>query len=147
MLDGAMAALAAAVGSGVVQAAGTDAWVAFRNRLARLLGRADRQQENAQLERLDRTAAELAAVGPEGAGGEERTRLGTAWRTRIEDLLEELDPDERADLATGLRLLLDEAAQASRPSGGGVTGNVFLDQTAVQSGDNNVQVNRFGSRS
>ncbi|MFI8342188.1 hypothetical protein ACIF8W_19285 [Streptomyces sp. NPDC085639] len=34
MLDEAMVALAASVGSGVVQAAGTDAWQAVRGRLA-----------------------------------------------------------------------------------------------------------------
>ncbi|MFD8785406.1 hypothetical protein [Kitasatospora sp. NPDC059599] len=151
VLDGAMAALAAAVGSGVVQAAGTDAWLAFRNRLARLLSRADRQRESTQLERLDRTAAELSAAGPEGDGGEERAgaeraRHGAAWRARVEDLLEELDPDERAAVAAELRVLLDEAAEASRSGGGGVSRNLFLGPTAVQNGDGNVQVNRFGSR-
>lgn len=153
MLDEAMVALAASVGSGVVQAAGTDAWLALRNRLARLFGRGDRQQETVQLERLDRTAAELTAAGqdgngPEGNGNEERSRHGAAWRARTEDLLEALDPDERTAAAAELRALLDEAAQAARPAagGGGFTGNVFLGQTAVQSGDGNVQVNRFNSR-
>ncbi|MFF4389108.1 hypothetical protein ACFY0G_20310 [Streptomyces sp. NPDC001552] len=153
MLDEAMVALAASVGSGVVQAAGTDAWSALRNRLARLFGRGDRQQETVQLERLDRTAAELTAVGqdgngPEGNGNEERSRHGAAWRTRTEDLLEGLDPDERSAAAAELRALLDEAAQAARPAAGGAgfTGNVFLGPTAAQSGHGNIQVNRFHSR-
>ncbi|MFZ3474787.1 hypothetical protein ACODT3_02120 [Streptomyces sp. 4.24] len=151
MLDGAMVALAASVGSGVVQAAGTDAWTAVRSGLARLLGRGDGRQESAQLARLDRTAADLAAGGPAGDGpqgsaGEERTRHGAAWRTRVEDLLEQLEPQERAAAAAQLRALLDEAARAVRPVAGGVTGNVFHDQAAVQTGDGNVQVNRFDSR-
>ncbi|MCX4804137.1 hypothetical protein ACFWWM_35725 [Streptomyces sp. NPDC058682] len=158
MLDEAMVALATSVGSGVVQAAGTDAWLALRNRLGRLFGRGDRQQEAVQLERLDRTAAELTAAGqdgnapegngPEGNGNEERSRHGEAWRTRTEDLLEELDPDERAAAAAELRALLDEAAQAVRPAAGGegFTGNVFLGPTAAQSGHGNIQVNRFDSR-
>ncbi|MFD7631332.1 hypothetical protein ACFV7Q_35855 [Streptomyces sp. NPDC059851] len=151
MLDEATVALAAAVGSGVVQAAGTDAWLAFRSRLARLLGRGDRRQETVQSERLDRTAAELAAAGqegdgPEGRGSEERSRHGAAWRTRTEDLLEQLGPDERAAVAAELRALLDEVAQVVRPVGGGVARNVFFGPAAVQSGDGNVQVNRFDSR-
>ncbi|MGZ9928498.1 hypothetical protein ACXNSR_01250 [Streptomyces sp. NC-S4] len=146
MLDEAMVALAASVGSGVVQAAGTDAWSALRSRLARLFGRGDRQQETVQLERLDRTAAELTAAGQDGDGSEGRTRHGAAWRTRTEDLLEQLDPDERAAAAAELRALLDEAAEQARPAAGGFTRNVFLGPTAVVSGDGNVQVNRFDSR-
>ncbi|MFD8415009.1 hypothetical protein ACFV2Q_25175 [Streptomyces sp. NPDC059650] len=150
MLDEATVALAASVGSTVVQVAGTDAWAAFRSRLARLLGRGDRRREAVVSERLDRTAAELAAPAPQDGG--ERGRHGAAWRTRIEDLLEELEPDERAAVAAGLRVLLDEVASgAVHPGGGGgggggVVRNVFLGPAAVQSGDGNVQVNRFGSR-
>ncbi|MGW2586943.1 hypothetical protein ACWCYZ_37615 [Streptomyces virginiae] len=155
MLDEAMVALAASVGSGVVQAAGTDAWQVMRNRLARVFGRGDRQQEAVQLERLDRTAAELTAAGqdgdePEGNepaanGSEDRARHGAAWRTRTEDLLEQLDPDERAAVAAEFRALL-AAAAAARPTAGGTTRNTYFGPTAVQSGDGNVQVNRFDSR-
>ncbi|WP_051782142.1 MULTISPECIES: hypothetical protein [unclassified Streptomyces] len=151
MLDEAMVALAASVGSGVAQAAGTDAWPALRNRLARLFGRGDRQREGVQLERLDRTAAELTAAGQDGDGpqrtrSERRARHGAAWRTRTEDLLEQLEPDERAAAAAELRALLDEAAAGVRPAAGGFARNTFLGPTAVQSGDGNVQVNRFDSR-
>ncbi|MGW1786285.1 hypothetical protein ACWCQQ_45550 [Streptomyces sp. NPDC002143] len=151
MLDEASVALATSVGSAVAQAAGTDAWLAFRNRLARLLGCGDRQQETAQRERLDRTADDLAEAGqggdgPEGTGDEERNRCGTAWRTRTEDLLEQLEPDERAAVTAELRALLDEVAEGAPPAAGGVARNVFLGSTAVQYGDGNVQVNRFDSR-
>ncbi|MEU2392652.1 hypothetical protein [Streptomyces sp. NPDC007369] len=152
MLDEATVALAASVGSGVVRAAGTDAWPAFRDRLARLLGRGNRQQEAAQAARLDRTAAELTAAaqdghGPQDRGGGQRIGLGAAWRTRTEDVLEQLEPDERAAVAAALRALLAEVApEAVRPVSGGVVGSVFLGPAAVQSGDGNVQVNRFGSR-
>ncbi|MFJ3925273.1 hypothetical protein [Streptomyces sp. NPDC090022] len=156
MLDEALVALAAAVGSGVVQAAGTDAWQALRGRLARVLGRGDRRQESVQLERLDRTAAELTAgqegggpadIGPDGDDRDEvRTRHGAAWRTRTEDLLEALEPHQRAEVVAELRALLDETARAARPAAGGVVGNVFHGPAAVQSGDGNVQVNRFDAR-
>ncbi|MGW3324231.1 hypothetical protein [Streptomyces virginiae] len=155
MLDEAMVALAASVGSGVVQAAGTDAWQVMRNRLARVFGRGDRQQEAVQLERLDRTAAELTAAGQDAEepagdeaaanGSEERARHGAAWRTRTEDLLEQLDPDERAAVAAEFRALLAAAATA-RQAAGGITRNTYFGPTAVQSGDGNVQVNRFDSR-
>ncbi|MFI5979622.1 hypothetical protein ACIBEA_01970 [Streptomyces sp. NPDC051555] len=146
MLDEAMVALAASVGSGVVQAAGTDAWTALRDRLARVLGRRNAHREGIQLEHLDRTAAELAAAGdggPQDGGSAERARLGTVWRTRVEVLLEQLDPAERAVVAAELRTLLGEAAPAA---GAAVAHNVFHGPAAIVSGDGNVQVNRFDAR-
>ncbi|MFG2616894.1 hypothetical protein ACGFXC_04665 [Streptomyces sp. NPDC048507] len=152
MWDEATVALATAVGSGVLQAAGTDGWLAFRSGLARLFGRGDAREESAQLQRLDLSAAELAAAagpdgsGPQGGGDEERTRIRTAWRPRTEDLLGALDADERASLAAGIRALLEETARSARPAAGGITGNVFHGPAAVQSGNDSVQLNRFDSR-
>jgi hypothetical protein len=45
MLAEAFTALAAASGSAVIQAAGTDAWEGFRRQVARLLGQGDQQRE------------------------------------------------------------------------------------------------------
>jgi hypothetical protein len=59
MLEQALTALAAAGGTAVVQAAGTDAWTGLRQAVARWFGRGDRQRERVELERLDRTAGEL----------------------------------------------------------------------------------------
>ncbi|QEV56463.1 hypothetical protein CP981_37095 [Streptomyces platensis] len=63
MLTEALMALAAAGGGAVVQAADTDLWAGFSQRVARLFSRGDTQREQAELERLDRTAAVVRAVG------------------------------------------------------------------------------------
>ncbi|MFD5145640.1 hypothetical protein [Streptomyces sp. NPDC058401] len=100
--------MAAAGAAAVVQAATTDAWTEVRDRVARWFGRGDGELERVQLERLDRSAAELAA-----GGGSDRARQETVWRTRIEDLLEGLtDDEEREQAATELRALLDATADA-----------------------------------
>lgn len=107
MLEQALTALAAAGGSSVVQAAGTDAWAGLRQAIARWFGRGSDQREQAQLERLDQTAGELDAAN--AASVEElRTRQQTAWQTRIEDLLENLDETERARAADQLRAVLTQ---------------------------------------
>jgi hypothetical protein len=122
MLDEAAVALAASVGTAVAQAAGTDAWTGFRTRLARVLGRGDRVREAAQAERLERSAGQGAEAGAE-------------WRARVQDLLEELEPGERAVVEEQLRAVVRES---------GAVGNVFNGPAAVQYGNGNVQVNRFG---
>lgn len=56
-------ALTAAGGTGVVQAAGSDAWAGFRRRTAMLSGQGDDEaRERAELERLDAAAAALTAI-------------------------------------------------------------------------------------
>ncbi|MCX5123283.1 hypothetical protein [Streptomyces sp. NBC_00347] len=112
-------ALAAAGGAAVVQAATTDAWTEVRARVARWFGRGDGERERVQLERLDRTAAELVAAG----GTEQEQNLqAQVWRSRFEDLLEGLDEAGRNDAAAGLRALLDDTAAARAVSAG--TGGV-----------------------
>ncbi|MGW7018682.1 hypothetical protein ACWGGS_04930 [Streptomyces decoyicus] len=115
-------ALAAAGGAAVVQAAGTDLWAGLRQRVARLLGRGDAQREQAELERLDRTAAAVRAVG---ADTEERVRIveEISWRTRFETLLESSTAEERELVAIELRALLaDTTPPASASSGGFAAG-------------------------
>ncbi|MFG2878444.1 hypothetical protein ACGFYU_26160 [Streptomyces sp. NPDC048337] len=107
MLAESLTALAAATGAGVVQAAGTDVWTGFRDRVAALLGR---ERVPAVLERLDRTQRELEAAGPDDA---ERVavRQEAAWQVRVEDFLDSFDEAERAEAAARLRELLDWLAQ------------------------------------
>ncbi|GCB52011.1 hypothetical protein [Streptomyces sp. NL15-2K] len=113
MLSEAMAALAAAGGTAVVQAAGTDAWTEMRQQVARWFGRGNPQREHAELERLDQTAAELEAARPAEV---ERVRIRqeAAWQGRIEALLESLEDIERARVVDELRTLL--AQQTSHRS-------------------------------
>ncbi|MFI5963588.1 hypothetical protein ACIA8J_15570 [Streptomyces asoensis] len=139
-----MTVLAAAGGSAVVQAAGTDAWEGLRSRLARWFGRGDAAREQGELERLERSAAELEAADP-GTVDRVRTRQEAVWTTRIETLLEDLtDDDQRSHAAELLRQLLAEAAPAAAAETGLVSGNTFNGPTAFQAGNNNHQDVRFG---
>ncbi|MFD9932267.1 hypothetical protein ACFWZ6_03925 [Streptomyces massasporeus] len=86
MLEQALADLAAAGSTVVVQAAGTDAWAGLRQMMARWFGRGDGRREQAELERLDHTAAALQTMD---AADAERVRIRqeAAWQARIADLL------------------------------------------------------------
>lgn len=109
MLSEALTALAAAGGTAVVQAAGTDAWQGLRQAVARWFGRGDEERERALLERLDRSADALTAA----SGSElERFELSeqAVWRTRFETVLEDLGESERQQAAEALRALLDAHA-------------------------------------
>ncbi|CAL9374172.1 hypothetical protein SUDANB176_00929 [Streptomyces sp. enrichment culture] len=115
MLEEALTALAAAGGTAVVQAAGTDMWTGLRQAVAGWFGRGDGQRQRVELERLDRTAEELRTA--QAADAERvRIRQEAAWQARIEDLLESLDDSERARAAEELRVLLSR-----RAPGGGVS--------------------------
>ncbi|MDX3357951.1 hypothetical protein PV703_32625 [Streptomyces sp. ME01-24h] len=108
MLDEAMAALAAAGGTAVVQAAGTDVWHRLRDRVAQLFGPSDQECRQVQRERLDRTAAALAA-GAAGADEQTRARQEAVWQERFETLLESLGEDQRAAACVALRAIVDES--------------------------------------
>ena len=105
MLAEALTALAAAGGTAVVQAAGTDAWTGFRSRVARWFARGDTGREQVALERLDRTAAALEAAEP---GEVERVRAGqeASWQTMFELLLEGLGGEEQQRAADELHDVL-----------------------------------------
>jgi hypothetical protein len=107
MLEQALAALAASGGAAVATAAGTDAWTQLRTRVARWFGRGSDRRETVTLERLDTTAAELAAA-PGAELAAVRERAGAVWTNRIRDLLEDLDTAERTTAADELRALLAE---------------------------------------
>jgi hypothetical protein len=145
MLAETLTVLAAAGGTAVVQAAGGDAWEGLRDRLARWFGRGDAARERGELERLDRSAADLAAAAGAGADEQVRARQEAVWQTRIETLLEDLsDEEQRTQAAAELRQLLEEAAPASSGGVGLVSGNTFNGPTAFQAGNHNRQDVRFG---
>lgn len=136
MLVESLTALAAAGGTAVVQAAGTDAWTGFRQAVARWFGRGDTQREQTELERLDRTAAALEAADPAQI---ERVRISqeAAWHARIEATLEQLDKPERDQAAEQFRALLTDqvpgVAVTVAPGGVAVGGNLNIraDQGSV----------------
>ncbi|MDQ0710658.1 hypothetical protein QFZ55_000110 [Streptomyces luteogriseus] len=147
MLPEALTALAAAGGAAVVQAAGSDAWEGLRGRLARWFGRGDAERERGELERLDRSADELAAADANTAE-RVRTRQETVWQTRIETLLEDLADDaQRTRAAAQLQQLLEQVAPQARGGDGLVSGNTFHGPAAVQAGNYNRQDVRFDSGS
>jgi hypothetical protein len=133
MLVETLTALAAAGGTAVVQAAGTDAWAGFRQAVARWFGRGDTQREQAELERLDQTAAALETADPTQV---ERVRISSeaAWHARIEAALERLDEPERDQAADQLRtLLVDHVPGVAVTAGpGGVAAGGNLDIRAEQ---------------
>ncbi|TQS26117.1 hypothetical protein [Microbispora sp. KK1-11] len=135
-----LAAVAAAGGTAVVQAAGTDVWVSVRQRVAHVLGRDDPEREQAELMRLDQTATDLASLAP-GEAALIRARQEAAWTARFEMLLESLGEAERERIAHELNDIADQARHASV---GGVSGNTFHGPTAFQVGDHNRQDNHFG---
>lgn len=126
MLSEAMTVLAAAGGTAVVQAAGTDAWTGVRQQVARWFGRGNPQREHAELERLDQTAGELEAARP-AEMERMRIRHEATWQGRIEALLESLEDIERARVVDELRTLL--AQQTSHRS-------VSADQNGLAVGGN-----------
>ncbi len=135
-----LAAVAAAGGTAVVQAAGTDVWVSVRQRVAHVLGRDDHEREQAELMRLDQTATDLASLTP-GEADLIRARQEAAWTARFEMLLESLGEADRERVACELNDIADQARHASV---GGVSGNAFHGPTAFQVGNHNRQDNRFG---
>ncbi|MEU6367980.1 hypothetical protein ABZ876_20105 [Streptomyces sp. NPDC046931] len=100
-------------------AAGTDAWIGTRTTVARLLGR-DGQREEAVLQRLDQTAADLARASEEEAQGAlERVRVAQSlsWETRFTDLLQDLPEPERDEAVRALHSLVEHVRQHARGSG------------------------------
>ncbi|MFF4291435.1 hypothetical protein ACFY0R_40040 [Streptomyces sp. NPDC001633] len=131
MLVEALAALAMAGGTAVVQAAGTDAWKGLRRRVGDLFARGDAARAAAELERLDHTAQVL---GSSSDIATERLRQEGLWQGRFETLLESLDAPGQARAAQQLRELLSFVADstgdvaigtgkaAARQGGSAVTG-------------------------
>jgi hypothetical protein len=119
MLPEILAGLAASGGTAVVTAAGTDAWIGTRTTVARLLGR-DGQREEAVLQRLDQTAADLARASDEDAQGLlERVRAAQSlsWETRFTDLLQDLPEAERDEAVRALHSLVEHVRQHASGSG------------------------------
>ncbi len=130
MLDHVSEALAAAGGAAVVAAVGADAWVEMRPTVARWAGRGDARREQAELDRLDETAAILRDADADADAdadsdadtegrGRVRRRQEMYWRRRIEAVLESLRAAERVAAADELRELLARHARYAHhaPSG------------------------------
>ncbi|MET8135085.1 hypothetical protein ABZV24_24580 [Streptomyces sp. NPDC005251] len=118
MLDQTLVALASAAGAAVASAAGTDAWQGLRQRLARIFDRGDGAGQRVVLDRLDGSVVELERAGPEERE-QARARVMAAWRTRFQDLLEDADDADRAELVRHLDELIRNRQQESRGASAG----------------------------
>jgi hypothetical protein len=146
MLAEELAVLAATAGAGLVQAMATDAWEQCRDRVSRLLGRGDAQEEARQEARLDRAHEELAQAAAAGTDEGERvgTRQASSWQTRFEDLLEDAPQHEQA--LRELLAFLQEQAGAANPADGTVTVHATASGQAQQAVlGQGTQHNTFGS--
>ena len=132
MLDE-VTALAAAGGTAVIAAAGTDAWQELRLAVARWFGRGDAGREQRELERLDRTAGALRTSGSDEA---ETIRVSerSAWQARFTMLLEDLDDGDRDRAVEQLRALITAAVTSPAPRSG--EGGMTVGRDAnIQSGN------------
>ncbi|MCC0094432.1 hypothetical protein K7B10_06440 [Streptomyces flavotricini] len=136
MLDELALAAAAAGGSAVEQAAGTDVWNGFRGRVAEWFGRRDAVRESRELERLDRSASELTTAGQDEVE-RLRVRQEAVRQSRVKTLLEDLDRVERDQSVAELSELLAQARPQPGPADAGPaeeSGNTFNDPAAFQIG-------------
>lgn len=123
MLEQDLATLAATGGIAIVAAAGTavgtDAWEGLRQAVARWFGRGNTEREQAKLEELDETAEKLHSAADAFSVQEARIEWQAVWRTRIEELLRDLDETERAIAAEKLgELLAQHQGRGSNVSAG-----------------------------
>lgn len=114
MLSESLVALAAAGGTAVVQAVGTDAWGAVRDRTARLFARGDAERQTTVLARLEETAHDLSdQADPSSA----LIRWESAWRARWEMLLDCLSDAELPAVAEELTQVIDMAGRRAEGTG------------------------------
>lgn len=106
MLTEALAALAAAGGAAVVQAAATDAWTGTREQVAGWFGRSDASRVPGELELLDETARLLGQAAPDQLA-EVAAYYAALWRARFEAALAAAQDNPRRERAAEeLRVLL-----------------------------------------
>lgn len=115
MLAESRMALASHAARTIVAAASTDAWEECSRGFARLLGRADLEQEQTMARHLEEARRQLAR--PESAGLE-RTRaiLSERWTERLTDLLENY-PSAEADLRALVGQVQAELTSLVLPAG------------------------------
>ncbi|MFI9600933.1 hypothetical protein ACIHCX_13790 [Streptomyces sp. NPDC052043] len=105
MFNELLLATAAAGGTAVVQAAGTDVWHTLQQRVAGWVGRGDPEHEADAMRRLQVSADEIAAAEPQRVEAV-RGELRRYWQGQFEGLLMGLNPAAREEAAADLDRLL-----------------------------------------
>ncbi|WP_371660723.1 hypothetical protein [Streptomyces sp. NBC_00280] len=144
MLVEGLIAVATAGGGAIVQAAGTDAWAGIRSGVARILGRGESDREQAELERLDQTRAELESTSDGAEVERVQTVLVTRWQTRLEMLLEQLPNEERQQVAAELQALVQQVHSKApvQSTNNDFSNATFTDSQVLGSGTQNNTINR-----
>lgn len=142
MLVEGLIAVATAGGEAIVQAAGTDAWAGIRSGVARILGRGERGREQAELERLDQTRAELESAGDGARAERVQTVLMTRWQTRLEVLLEQLPEEDRQQVAAELQALVQQVQARVQSTHNDFSNATFTDSQILGSGTQVNTINR-----
>jgi hypothetical protein len=141
MLAELLTTLAAAGGTAVVQAAGTEAWGGVRDGVVRLFRRGPGRSAEIDVEGdLERTALIAASGDAEGNG-----RLAGMWQEHFSALLDEADDRARQQAVTGLwQVITSVPGVADRYPTLHVYGNTY-DKSPQQYGSHNHMVNNYGS--
>ncbi|MBT2400369.1 hypothetical protein [Streptomyces sp. ISL-100] len=149
MLDELLLATAAAGGTAVVQAAGTDVWLTLQRHVAGWFGRGNPERETGAIRRLQDTADQIADAEPQAVESV-RARHEGFWQGQFEGHLMDLPPDAREEAVAGLDHLVEllrrtEAAESQqvtvKVNGGSGTNN-----TAIGVGINNGHVGNVYSQ-
>ncbi|MFD3481354.1 hypothetical protein [Streptomyces sp. NPDC058695] len=112
----------------------------IRTAVARWFSRGDDEREQAELERLDRTAQELQAASEGTAGERVLSRQEGAWLGRFQDAYDGMDEHERGQALADLRALLEQHAPDIGASAGdgsfAATGDIHIlaDQGSIAAG-------------
>ncbi|MFF1277617.1 hypothetical protein ACFVZC_30110 [Streptomyces marokkonensis] len=139
MLTESLIALAAAGGTAVVQAAGTEAWESVRDGVVRMFRRRPDREDEVELE-LHRTALLGASDDTEGS-----SRQANLWQARFSSLLGEADDRVRQQTEAELRQLVSLVpGVADRYPALNVHGNTY-DKSPQQYGNHNHMQIHYGS--
>ncbi|MER5553608.1 hypothetical protein ABT001_18390 [Streptomyces sp. NPDC002793] len=142
MLAESLIALAAAGGTAVVQAAGTEMWESVRDGVVQLCrrgpGRPEEAEPDGELERrLDQTARVIASDGSESDGEAQ------FWRDNFLGLLSSAEDGARQRAEAELTRLVESVREAQARPGTTVHGNTY-DRSPQQIGDGNHMQIHYG---
>ncbi|MEV7427587.1 MULTISPECIES: hypothetical protein [unclassified Streptomyces] len=140
MLTESLMALAAAGGTAVAQAAGTEAWGSVRDSVVRMFRRRPDRSGEDEVERdMERTALVRASGDAEGS-----SRQARLWEERFAVLLRDADDQVRQQAEAELRRLVSLVpGVADRYPALNVHGNTY-DKSPQQYGNHNHMQNHYG---
>ncbi|GAB1820027.1 hypothetical protein [Herbidospora sp. RD11066] len=132
-----LAALAGALGAGVVEAMATDAWQAVRGRVVRIVGRGSQAREEEAAVTLEAGRATLLAADDSDLRASLMRSMSAEWTNNIKVILI-ADPALVADVKSAVRFI----ELTLRAPGGAVTQSVISGRDAFTAGgDQHININ------